>query len=258
MQQQLNKLYESIYKFDEQLGAIPGLSPPLLISIPSSWGKAVVRILIVGQESYGWGICKDTHGIPGGRCEHCPYPCFKYYVHWLALQNRVDALLHAYDTFAFAENQTSSSRSPFGRAFREIKSEASQLLISETISMLWTNLFKMDVFGTSAREAGSLDLICRAQSELLRKEIKILKPNAVICFTGPTLLYENELRNQFKNIEYESIEGTDKREIAKLVHGSLPQPSFRTYHPNYLQQSGRWSCVARVADLVVQEIAASG
>jgi hypothetical protein len=57
MQDELNELYES---FKSKAAGMPtdlrdNLSAPLLLSVPSRWRSSAHRILIIGQQTRGWG-----------------------------------------------------------------------------------------------------------------------------------------------------------------------------------------------------------
>jgi hypothetical protein len=78
-------------------------SPPLLIKMPEAYCVAERRILFCGQETYGWDF---ENGATFGD--------------FLDDDNSVEALLAAYETFAFAKNYRSRG-SPYWAAFREVK-----------------------------------------------------------------------------------------------------------------------------------------
>lgn len=55
-------------------------------------------------------------------------------------------------------------------------------------------------------------------------------------FTGP--YYDWILKSIFPGIEFEPVEG--QRFLAKIRHPKLPDQSYRTYHPAYLNRAGLW------------------
>lgn len=70
-------------------------------------------------------------------------------------------------------------------------------------------------------------------SPVIKSEIKILKPDIVIFFTGP---YRDKwIEHNFNDAKFLKTETSfSKWPLAQLVSKYLPEKSFRTYHPNYL------------------------
>ena len=77
------------------------------------------------------------------------------------------------------------------------------------------------------------------QATLVRDELEVLSPGACIFLTGPDN-YDLVLETVFPEIQFKQMDVTPERELARLVHANLPINSYRTYHPNYLRQGGKW------------------
>jgi hypothetical protein len=111
-------------------------------------------------------------------------------------------------------------------------------ITGEQDSALWTNVFKMNVKGSvmqncRARDVSALE---RSQRGLLQQEIAILKPDAVVFFSGPS--YDSTLQREFLDLNLSSV----SRQIpigslAAVRSAHLPVRTIRTFHPEYLQRS---------------------
>ncbi|MGI8840133.1 MAG: hypothetical protein ACR2F8_05035 [Caulobacteraceae bacterium] len=70
------------------------------------------------------------------------------------------------------------------------------------------------------------------QRGFLTGQIAILKPTAIIFFTGPN--YDFVIKDEFIGVEFPPIDNRPWEKFARVVHEHLPKQSFRTYHPEYL------------------------
>jgi hypothetical protein len=92
----------------------------------------------------------------------------------------------------------------------------------------------------------------------LTEEIRILQPTAVVFFSGPN--YDEALRDEFPGLQFAGVdERRYARRFAKVIHNSLPDRSFRSYHPGYLvRNEERWSWVEEIAALATQQLQPGG
>ena len=66
----------------------------------------------------------------------------------------------------------------------------------------------------------------------LSHEIRIASPDVLLFLTGPD--YDTYLMRIFRGVRFEKASAKySERELARLVHESLPVNTFRLYHPNY-------------------------
>ena len=228
MQDQLSAEYRSFFE-----SAVPPqglekrLSNPLLISIGPRWMACTPRVLFVGQETLRWSECKLADFVASG------YP----------IQKAIDQ----YENFGFAKCSHRNRNSPFWRAFRLLREQINQ---DGKGDILWTNLFKCDLDGgavvkkSTSKEA--LAEILKFQHGLLTKEVLVLRPTAVLFFTGPR--YDCALRSEFIDARLRPVDGHREQELVRIDHPKLPPATFRTYHPNYLNFSKeRWSWLCDIA-----------
>lgn len=236
---QLRELYTSFFdivKLDTEMAK--RCSPPLLVNVDPSWESSKRRILIVGQETLGWGF-------RSGEYYNWPYPPIARYSDFVNFLDRINALMLGYKKFEFAKHQPENRRSPFWRAFRYLGS-------SNDVSVLWTNLFRFSVdSGSVIRNCSTSQLECvlNAQRGLLKKEIQLLNPSVVVFFTGPD--YDQALLNEFSDAVLQPIQGHIEREFAQVQAAILPSHSYRMYHPGYLARSaGRWAWLDELVQLI--------
>lgn len=183
------------------------------MSLPFYGEKCSEKLLIVGQETLVWGSGS-----------------IKNYESFYAEQNNVSFMMDVYKNFAYAQ-VSKNYNSPFWKTFR---------MLATNRQALWSNVFRFSVThdiykgysvikNTTAEERA---VIYAAQRGLLKAEIEILKPQAVIFFTGP--YYDEAIVDEFEDVQRSEVEGFNMRSFAHLKAKGLPWKSYRLYHPNYL------------------------
>lgn len=200
-------------------------SSPLLLMAPDGWKDASRRLVIVGQETFGWGDSAIPRSLEDIRSS-----------------------MQGYTEFSFAKNHPAHRNSPFWRAFR-------QLAMKSEAEVLWTNLLRFDIDGGSVLRncrPDELKALLAAQHGILEREIEVLDPHAVVFFTGPN--YDRILLGEFPSTKFEPIDDYPARQFARINADGLPRTSFRTYHPGYLNRSGRWDWLNRLSDLIVADL----
>lgn len=78
--------------------------------------------------------------------------------------------------------------------------------------------------------------IINNEYNILEEEIKIINPDIVLFLTGPN--YDYYIKNQLKGVEFKTVENYQIGQFARVEHKSLPDNSFRIYHPFYLRING--------------------
>jgi hypothetical protein len=202
---QLRRLYRENWDvFTKAIEA--GTSAPLLLSASETYREADQRLFFVGQETAGWDRPSDT-------------------------DDRVGKLMKRYRAFRFGEDGL--RHTPFWRAVHEVREEVNPE--SSDASILWSNLSKVDSGGEPPSEEILGPLL---EAEILTREIEITCPDAVVFFTGPTGRYDRLLRRTFRGVGLTEVES--KTHLHDVTCPALPEQSFRTYHPRYLQQDKQW------------------
>lgn len=235
MHAELISTYQSYHRLGSKLpkSLKASASAPLLISPRQSWKRCPTRLLIVGQETNGWGAPASTKAKEGVSTleQFCAHP------------DGVKSMLSAYRSFDFAKNYQHRN-SAFWRAFRHLEDRVADA----RCEAMWTNLYRVDVDGSVMKHctAEHRRLLAKAQSGLLAAETRLLQPRVVVFFTGP--IYDEELIRAFPDASFEQL-WSDRpvREAAIVKSKALPTMSIRIYHPTYLQRSQKWFLVKRLA-----------
>lgn len=197
-------LYSNYWKDFVNYSNTVEISNPLLISFPRRFKGQNTKLLIIGQETNGW---YDNASVYDG----------------------IDSITGLIDIYLDEFCLGTGDSSQFWNAVRKLEN----LLEIENYQIMWTNLNKVDVAKTSPPDT--------VRDEILKifpvvpEEVRIINPDVVVSFTGPD--YDSLLEKIFPGILFEEISGFNIRHLAKIRHKSLPDNSFRSYHPHYLYRS---------------------
>ena len=149
------------------LAAVGDLGGPLLIDISDAYRRSMVKLMVVGQQTKGWGHPED--GIEGLLAEYRRFDLGKTYV-----------------------------RSPFWLAAHEVYESLNPA--GPPRGFLWSNLIKVDV--AQERPPRAIEELI-SFTGLLQHELSITQPDVVVFFTGPW--YDERLRATFPGVEYERV-----------------------------------------------------
>ena len=98
------------------------------------------------------------------------------------------------------------------------------------IRYVWNDIVKI---GKSEGKGLPPDYIYNVERDVfsvIKDEIKIIKPNFLLFFTGP--YYDNKIEDNFGKVDFEPILPYNVRQLAKTKIAGIT--AIRTYHPNYL------------------------
>lgn len=250
MREQLLEQYENLKRnvnFQDDLAK--RLSAPLCLHVPDKWENSKTRVLIIGQETLGWDFLPDDRRYGKDTYYDWPYPPIANWQDFKCVDDSAAAMTYGYQCFEFSRHQPINRRSPFWRAYREVRKAVGDQEDGMDTCVLWTNLFKVSLDEGSVIKNGTKDekeAIREASREILRAEIEILKPTAVIFFTGPN--YNQTLYSIFSGMELLSFHGRDPEKTAQLIHPNLPDQTWRTYHPAYLLRSKQWVIIDQISN----------
>ena len=175
------------------------LEGPLLMDLESYWQQSV-KLMIVGQETYGW---------------NCDY-------------DDLQSLKKTYREFNMGERYYSS---PFWNITRKIEA----LIGLPAFSCAWTNLNRFDYEGGpvpdhAVPKVSDLDYF-------VRDEVRLASPDVCLFFTNRK--YDSRLTDLFTGIEFQELDGLPYNHFCRLVHPLLPEHSYRTPHPKTIRIQ-RW------------------
>ena len=219
----LKKLYESFsWEYPSDIPSAKAIHGPLLISPTNEYAKSEKKIMIVGQETGGWGWNKDS------------------YKDFCDGKMTIDCYMTLYEEFL-----KNNHRGPFWSEFKRIEK---RIFNTDHGTILWQNLIKFDFNKKSIFTASSTVsiLLSFISMKLFKKEMKILQPDVIILFTGFSKKYEDVLKKWYKGIVFKDIPGNQiqgRKNVLtayqRVIHKDLPSLTIRTHHPRsiYLQTS---------------------
>jgi hypothetical protein len=196
-----------------------GLSNPHFVSPPSAYFELAVRLMVVGQETKGWGPTDDgCFGEPLGE----------------------DPTRRLMDVYAEFDLGRRYMRSPFWQAAHRLHEGLNPG--HPRGAFLWSNLVKIDQCGH--RPGDEYESLV-TELQLLQFEITQLDPHVVVFFTGPR--YRDRLASTFPQSTRERVDALLTR--IKLTPTSTVM-AWETYHPGYLRRDkARWTVLDRIVAL---------
>jgi hypothetical protein len=197
MNKQLYYLYEKYWSNLIEIRDNHQSSDPLLISATPEYVSSEKKLMIIGQQTHGWDVGEN-----------------------------IQQLMDGYNNFKVGKNYNHKS-SPFWTTQYDLYERLNPT--SEKYGFIWNNLLKVDL---NKNRPSQLEEELGKEFPVLIEEIRILKPDVVVFFTGPS--YDNRIKKTFSNITFENINGFNSKELVRLQHKDLPEKTFRTYHPKYL------------------------
>lgn len=172
------------------------LAGPFLMSPSSDYYTQPNRLLIIGQETNGWSYHIDDF----------------------------EKQMQTYEDFNVGIEYYAS---PFWNITRKVETT----LDNKPYSCAWTNLNKFDL--DAGRPYGEYEAAISKLDDILLLELKILKPDYCLFYTGPSFDYR--LKALFQDIDFIEIPNFTLRQFCKLKHPDLPENSYRSHHPKSLR-----------------------
>ncbi len=221
--EKLRALYDANYSNIQKIfDSGKNIDGPLLMHCwDEDYNSQNKKILFVGQEGTG-GVFRDYLGgekvdVLYQRKDHTEIP-----------EDFLDACVGFYKMILNIPKHK-------GRFWKKVKDINYELNGNRsTHSFLTTNVSKY----CNCADAGSPPLVWNdhvfiaQELNILVKEIEIANPDIVIFLSGKR--YDDKLQIQFKEkIAFEPVcKEISTNDLAKLRHPSLPENTFRTWHPN--------------------------
>jgi hypothetical protein len=200
------KLSELLTKKNKTLGHSNKATNPLLLKIDEKYANANFKIMIFGQETNYW-YSEENEG--------------EFYA-------KIKPIFDLYKDFFLSKDCYS-----YGGQFWNGVSKFVQLAekkINEEVGLVWNNVIKVGKCGKGT-PLKSIQEIQFKHFNIIQEEIKILKPDLLVFFSGPN--YDCYIEKSFEKLEKISINGFLERQLCELKLSSFV-PAFRTYHSNYL------------------------
>lgn len=220
MNEELRALYERSWPaLAAACARHDGVSQPQLIHVPEAYGEASTRLAIVGQQARFWGGDATFGADP------------------------VPSLMRHYADFDLGRAEAGE---PFWSACHALHAALSP--DGPERAFLWTNLVKVDQRGDRPDPLLEEDVV---RLGLLQAELSIVRPDAVVFFTGPR--YDPLLEDCFPGLAHERA---GLPFVSRLVHERLPDASFRCYDPGFLYHRGSRVVIDRLREVLVESLAA--
>ncbi len=230
----LVELYQSIpSEFSEYINEYnaklsPKITNPFLLAASNTYFNADKRIMVVGQETFGWysegKTCKD-------------YP---------DLYSTSNSILELQALYNWFVNYNKGYSSPIWDLYRKIYDKAKQY----GIGVMSNNIAKI---GYVSGNTGFDHKACSYLQPVFRKELSICKPNLLLFFTGPE--YDSIIEETIGRFKYIDVIGLGTRKYAKLNFMDYPQiEAYRTYHPGYLRRNDKTDWVKSAKDKLYRAI----
>ena len=206
----------------------PKATHPFLLDISNDFNTAKPSVMIFGQETNTW---------------HDEFPA----LHDLDLLQR--ELQNTYCEF-YLEGGIRRYPGPFWNEFKRICNTINKgRKPSQQVNFIWNNINKIGIMGKGHH--GPLDRIQFDFFNVVRDEIRILKPNLMVFLTGPN--YDEFITKNMAVFAQKPI----CDEISELLFSGEFQglKSYKTYHPNrlYFMKRNR-EVIPKMIDLIYSTI----
>lgn len=203
-------VYECLGEGEATDAMLKALEGPFLVVTNERYETSTPKVIIVGKESDGW----------------LGYP----YYDFLSTKALDDALAE-YRNFDIA----SYGGGCFGRYFAMFQNRLFQGSDNgQKGSALWLNLFKLNEGMLPMIDSPYCESVLKLQGNIFRQELDALKPDAVVFLTGPS--YDWVIQEFYPDAKCVPLEDHKQRHLARIVADGLPDLTFRTYHPAYVNR----------------------
>ena len=204
---EFGKLIPKLNEYNENVEFDKKATNPFLIKVAENYQDFKNRIMIFGQETNTW-------------CKECGNKS--------AFSNNIERSLQIYQKF-YLDGGINHYRGPFWNEFKRIKKEVSK---KNNATFVWNNINKIGKIGK-----GNLNEINKIQFknlDVIRDELKILKPNIVIFLTGHD--YDFFIQKNIGNFSQNDVE----KNLYELDFGNDFESIkfYKTFHPNALYRKG--------------------
>ena len=197
--------WPSLIEYGFRVNSPVPTNPLLLCFDEAKYLCADKRILICGQETWGWGKF-------GSSIEHCMASYRSFFIDG-----------EYYDGYGV---------SAFWKAFRYFETHLSKIFEGLNIQFIWENLSKIGRNDGATGVTNDIRTLERQYFPILREEITLLKPDIVLFLTGPDR--DHDIRFHFPDAKYiQAGDEANLRRRAWISSSYLPVCTLRLYHPSY-------------------------
>lgn len=221
---QLDLLYknylETIFSDKELAEMIDNLilSSPQLLDVETIRGKYLdsdFKLVFVGKETNGWF----------NRNERLEEGLIK-------INNQFEKYIFSLKKIYSRHNIGLNYRTPI---YLFIDLLIDRLSINKNVGFLLTELLRHDYNG-SGLPSKIIDKVAYNNNFILREELEILSPDALIFLTGPT--YDRHIKMTFPNAVFKEVAGYSLNQVSFIENIPNVKKAIRIYHPDYHNRLG--------------------
>jgi len=234
--QKLEELYDSKWEnfsnalmdiVEDENYTVKPTNPLLLIHNDcDSYENAEIRIMIIGQETNGWGL--DTEGF------FC---------------DEKDMIIDMYKNF-YSGYEFEAHRGFFKNHFNNFLKLLKDKYPEKTTSCFWNNVIKVGKAHDKNTPPEYILEIEQKYFAVLKQEIEIIKPNVILFYTGHA--YDKYVLHHFPELLKEDISGFNPSELQSFKIDNVDF-AFRTPHPQGLHFQGK-ERYSMIYDKIISEI----
>ena len=186
---------------------------PLLIQVhEEDWRSADLRVMYVGQETWGW-----VSELGDSSMDECLRIYKKYFLNEEYLLN--------------------SRKSVFWRSVKNFDGYFSDLFQGKQVVGVWNNVAKIGLHG----KKGMRDCVRDFGHQffpVFAREVEILAPDVIVFMTGP--YRDKDIRQHFPAAKMaRAVDSIPARQLAAVEIPGFSGVAVRTYHPRYFGGFGR-------------------
>ncbi|MGJ8591829.1 MAG: hypothetical protein ACSHXF_04740 [Aquaticitalea sp.] len=205
---QMDIIDPHLQNYNSKISTDKKATNPFLIAVPKDYENFKNSIMIFGQETNFW--CRE---------------CGKLAEYSHSLKKSIEI----YKSF-YINGGINKYRGPFWNEFKRIRREVTK---SYSAYFIWNNINKIGRMGKgNIRE---IDLIQFEHFNVVKDEIRVLKPRIIIFLTGHN--YDHFIRNNIGDFTQENI-GDCIHEI-KFIGEFENIKAYKTFHPNALYMKSK-------------------
>lgn len=205
----------------EKGGTLSGLFLPV---VNPAYLESAVRVMLVGQETRGWG--RELRVLAAG--------------------DRTPEALHAYVQGQMALYEKFSRTAPGSSRFRQfhaaLHAGLGRSVAAGRNAVFWGNLLCVSLNGKSPRRASEIDAIATVSRKLLAIQFEVLRPDLVVFGTGYG--YDTLLKQQVGS--YTTLPGLRPRHYWPFEVHSPGFRAWRVRHPRRLTRDTRQELLGAV------------
>ena len=227
MNEQLFKYQELWFKdiFDPYAKNNPKISYPFFTGVSDEYEKADRKIMIVGQETQGWGQYESDWTLEDSRQRAIDYLRYQ-----LKYQEPYTDELKAE---GIPSRRNSSAFWSFFKQFSWYDYD---------IVPCWNNVNKAQTPKSHKLSSDSEQvfnsLLPGQNKTLFQKEVEILKPDVIVFITGPNYATTMEVAMNLKEGSLQNIKPSHQKYCIDISSvAELGVPTFWTYHPTHISRS---------------------